>query len=142
MIKLVRNVFEKKKILFSGQGKCIYWKFLIRLLKLQTNKKLHFGNKLTARHIFFKNQIMKVRLAVQLFSKSVADSIRFCDQELKNSYFFNSADTVEFIEIFNDIFDILNSRRFNQTGFKRAICEKNKTKIFDFIDKAIEYKIT
>lgn len=82
---------------------------------------------------------MKVRLAVQLLSKSVADAIKLCDQKLKNSYFSNSAATVEFIEMFNNIFHILNSRRFNQSGFKRAICEKNKTKVFDFMDKATEY---
>lgn len=139
MIKLVRNVFEKKRILFNGQGQRIEWKFLSRLLKLQTDKKLNFGNKLTARHIFFRNQIMKVRLAVQLLSKSVADALKLCGQELNSSYFSNSAATIEFIELFNDVFDILNSRRFNQSGFKIAICEKNKSKIFAFIEKAIDY---
>lgn len=81
---------------------------------------------------------MKVCLEVQLLSKSVANALKFCETVLKSSYFSNSGTTVEFIGIFNNVFDILNSRRFYQTGLKKPICEKNKT-IFIYKDKAIDY---
>lgn len=60
-----------------------------------------------------------------------------CNEVLGSSYFKVSSATVEFINFINHIFDILNSCRFYQSGYKRAISPKNKVKIFDFIEKAI-----
>lgn len=53
---------------------------------------------------------MKVKLATQLLSRSVADSLEFCMTILKLKDFENCRATINFINIFNDAFDILNSR--------------------------------
>ena len=52
---------------------------------------------------------MNVKLAVQLLSDSVADSLQFClDQEIPG--FQGCQGTIEFIRTLNALFDIMNSR--------------------------------
>ena len=50
---------------------------------MQEQEHLHCANKLTRHHINFENQKMKVHLATQLFSRSVAKSLEFCREHLK-----------------------------------------------------------
>ena len=90
-------------------------------------------------HINFRNEIMKVKLATQLLSKSVAKALELCKQLLVSSRFNDTAATVEFIEIFNNLFDIFNSRSFEIFGFKKPICSQNATEIIQFLDKAKQY---
>lgn len=52
---------------------------------------------------------MKVRLATQLSSNSVADALHYCKNELKLKEFEGCTATVNFIRIVNDMFDVLNS---------------------------------
>ena len=52
---------------------------------------------------------MKVILASQALSSSVADAIEYCDKQLKLPEFSGSEATVDFIRIFDRLFDILNS---------------------------------
>ena len=82
---------------------------------------------------------MKIRLAAQLFSKSVAYSLRICKDDLKLSSFVNCGATIEFIEIINDLFNILNSRNLKNYGFKRALNTENKEDIFQKLDEIVEY---
>jgi hypothetical protein len=56
---------------------------------------------------------MKVKLATQLLSRSVSDALTFCKDNLKLDTFQNCSATIEFIQIFNNAFDILNSRKYN-----------------------------
>ena len=74
------------------------------LEKLQEFEQLHLGNKIRNAHLYF--QQMKVKLAVQLLCKSVADALAFCREELKLKQFQNSEATVELIRIFNYVFDL------------------------------------
>lgn len=105
IIKLIRNSFEKKRVFFLRQ-------LLINLNKLQTEG-LRFGNKLTPSHLCFRNQIMKVKLATQLLSKSVANSLLLCDQVLKSSQFLDSSATINFLIIINNFFDTMNPRKYH-----------------------------
>lgn len=134
-IKLIRNTFERKRLMFDGNNGQIRWQLLINLNKLQQNEGLHFANKLTTRHISFRNQIMKVKLATQLLSMSVAKAITLCDQILKSDKFKDSSATVNFITLMNNFFDVMNSRKFHFYGFKRPIDKKNKSDIFAFLDE-------
>lgn len=68
MLKLVRNSFASKKIFLNKNNEKIEWKYVNRLQEIQ----IRTENKLTNRHINFRNQIMKVKLASQLLSNSVA----------------------------------------------------------------------
>ncbi|CAH2109301.1 unnamed protein product [Euphydryas editha] len=71
VIKLIRNTFERKRVIFDGNNGQIRWQLLINLNKLQQSEGLRFANKLTPRHISFRNQIMKVKLATQLLIYSL-----------------------------------------------------------------------
>lgn len=135
VIKLIRNTFEKKRLFFYEGGKKIRCQLLINLNKLQTKEGLRFGNKITPRHLHFRNQIIKVKLATQLLSKSVAKALLLCDQVLKSSQFFDSSVTINFLEIMNDFFDTMNSRKCHFYGFKRPIDTHNKSRVFEFLDK-------
>lgn len=64
---------------------------------------------------------MKVKLASQLLSQSVADALTFCKDSLSMSEFSNAGATIQFIEMFNIAFDILNSRSINCIGFKNYV---------------------
>lgn len=75
---------------------------------------------------------MKVKLATQLLSKSVADALTFCKHNLRLPEFSDVDGTVKFIEMFNTGFDILNSRSINCIGNKKTICKDNFQQIFEF----------
>lgn len=81
---------------------------------------------------------MKVKLAVQTFSLSVADALEYCDQDLSIKSFQNSQGTVKFCRNINNIFDLLNTRNalgkysFNRPLFKGSE-EFLKTSISDFV---------
>jgi hypothetical protein len=89
----------------------IRWNFFEQLVKLQDSTGLHAANKITQRHLRFKTEIMKVKLAVQLLCDSVADVSHFCNLDLGLSNFKNCEATTNFCRIVNDIFDILNTRK-------------------------------
>lgn len=54
---------------------------------------------------------------------------------LTGSSFKNIEATVQFIETFNNLFDILNSTTYKQ-GFKRPFSEENETEIINFLNEA------
>ncbi len=53
---------------------------------------------------------MKVKLAAQTLSSSVADALVFCDEVMSNNEFRDCVATVKFIRIIDRLFDVLNSR--------------------------------
>lgn len=64
--------------MINGEGETIAWHFIKFLVELQSNEGCHLGNKVRAAHINYRKQIMKVKLAAQLFSESLADSLEHC----------------------------------------------------------------
>ncbi|KAJ8720540.1 hypothetical protein PYW08_006005 [Mythimna loreyi] len=139
MIKLVRNTFEAKSVIFNNENKEIRWQLLKNLNKLQTNQGLNFANRLTQRHLNFRNEIMKVKLATQLLSRSVANALQVCEETLRSSNFKDSGPTKDFIILFNDLFDIFNSRARDKFGFKKPVSSGNAKEIFAFLEKAKKY---
>lgn len=139
MIKVIRNQLWQKQIIYDGNDKPIHWIHLKQLNKIQEKEGLRLANKVTRRHIDFHNEKMKVKLATQLFSKSVADAILFLKSS--NVSGFDDCDsTAKFIEIINNMFDIFNSYSlYNAYKFKRAISEKNCDEIFAYLDMGVEY---
>jgi DNA transposase THAP9 len=81
---------------------------------------------------------MKVRYAVQLFSNSAADGLLYLK---KGGYrkFQHCNATVDFIRLFNNLFDIFNSRNLLHRGFKAPISSKNAQHIFEYLNYAVEY---
>ncbi|GAB0086303.1 hypothetical protein DMENIID0001_003370 [Sergentomyia squamirostris] len=82
MLKNIRNALQEKGPFLDAEGRQIDWKYLEALVRLQEKEECHLGTKIRKAHIFFKNQKMKVKLATQTFSRSVAVALRFCDEEL------------------------------------------------------------
>lgn len=83
-------------------------------------------------HVSYANQKMKVKLAAQVLSESVADALIYCQRNSVPN--FTSCDaTVKFIKIFNKLFDILNSQSI------KAIYPGNSEKIFRFFKEAKSY---
>lgn len=138
MIKLMRNTLESKRCFSDNENKIIKWSLLCNLNNLQQKLALNLANKLTNRHIEFKNEIMKVKLATQLMSRSVAKAIQFC-QDLKIPEFHNSDATIRFLVLINDLFDLLNSRNLKDPGFKKPLQSKNVSQCFAFLQNAKEY---
>jgi len=84
---------------------------------------------------------MKVKLVIQLLSKSVAEALMFCAEELKIKDFINAGPTIKFISMMNDAFDILNSKKIFDYGFKQALYEKNIENVQQFFENLTDYII-
>lgn len=139
MLKLVRNTLGEKGPIIDPYGRVISWDYVKALVELQDNEGLHLGNKLTKSHINFVKQVMKVKLAAQVMSESVANAIEFCERELNISNFKHSAGTVNFIRKMNNLFDVLNSRNLKAHTYKKPLCGKNFSEIKLFLDEMILY---
>lgn len=139
MIKLVRNALGEKKKIIDLNGEIVDFDYIEKLLILQENEHAHLGNKLKKEHVFYFRKKMKVKLATQLLSRSVANSLEFCMTILKLKDFENCRATINFINIFNDAFDILNSRYVISNSFKGAVNNQNYDKIFSFIQTFFYY---
>lgn len=77
-------------------------------------------------HLQWRKQKMKVHLAAQLFSRSVADAMEFCEQGLKLEEFKGCSATVEFVRTVDAAFDVLNSRNPLGKGYKAPIKPSTK----------------
>jgi hypothetical protein len=120
MIKLVRNLFfEYKLVTIPGVGTA-KWHHVDQLDKLQESEGLSLANRLTRRHVDFSTQKMKVKLAVQVLSDSVAKAMTFLRQE-GHERFLDSQPTEVFIQRFDKLFDVMNSRSPHAAGYKKPI---------------------
>lgn len=97
MIKLVRNLLQAYQIIKSPTG-AIKWQYIHFLHQEQQTLGLRFANKLSQRHLEFQKQKMKVNLAVQTISSSVAKALQLMLQ-LKQAQFFGCEATIEFIQV-------------------------------------------
>lgn len=137
MLKLVRNTMSSK-LLKDADDKFIMWAYIDKLEKLQAREGVLLANKLKAKHTEFANQKMKTSLAAQTLSLSVAAALEYL-RESNNEDFNDCQPTVKFIKIFNNIFDICNSRSKFGLGFKQPINKETSAMFFEYIDEAIEY---
>lgn len=139
MVKLIRNCFADKRILYDGEGRKIDWKFIEMLCEIQNTEGLHAATKLSSKHVDFHNEKMKVKLAVQTLSASVSSALLFC-KTMKISGFEDCDATAQFCLNINNIFDILNSRNLSaKYHYKRGISTKNYVFIADEIYGYINY---
>lgn len=140
-IKLVRNNFAAREILYDAEGNEINWRLLPKLVEFGEKSSFGLSHKINKRHIAFSNRMMHVRTAVETLSNSVADSIE-CLHKKKIPGFAHAGATIRFIRIFNNLFDIMNTQRILQSHpnqFKSALNPANKTHVFTFLEEAKEY---
>lgn len=110
LFKCMRNNLLNQRSFLLPEGEVSISHF-VNLLKLDTNNGgLRAVPKLTTNHVEPNNlQRMNVRLAVQLFSNSVADGMRFYQEQGKLAL--NTCDaTISFVRRLNRLFDILNAK--------------------------------
>lgn len=138
MIKLIRNCLASEQKISDDTGASIEWRFFQNLENCRINE--HFvSHKLTKKHIqWFRNK-MNVKLAVQVLSNSVSKSMEYlAEHNLKG--FENSEATSKFSKIFNDLFDIFNSKKPGSKNiFKNPICSTSAPTIFATLNEASVY---
>lgn len=139
MIKLIRNCLGTKKIIGVKNNK-VEWRYFDLLVELQNDEGLHAGTKLRYRHVEWAQEKMKVRLATQTFSKSVADAFLYLCEDLKLESFAEVQETAKFALIFNNVFDILNSRtQFAKYDYQKALSPDTKELFFNTMTSTIDY---
>ena len=125
MLKLARNTLASLgSISMKKEG--IHWKFIHNLNEVQQNHGMKLANKLSTSHIKYETHKMKVDLAAQTLSSSVADAIDFMNIVEKDEKFQDSEATVTFIRMVDKVFDILNSRNPLGKGSKQPLKLVNK----------------
>ena len=130
MAKNIRGLLKHYgQIEWVGRG-WVKWKYLELLDNIQTLHDFRLGNKLTSKHINFEKNKMKVKLAVQLMSDSVARALKWAYHEkIEGFYEDDCLVTAQFLELHDRLFDILNSRAPNLPGYKGALSVGNFPKI-------------
>jgi len=84
IIKLARNALENFGA-FNADNNLVEWKYIIdKLFKLQTEIGFKIGNEINLAHINWKENAMKVKLAVQTLSNSVADALVYFPKHQMN----------------------------------------------------------
>ena len=139
MLKLVRNYFGEKKLLKDSNNGIIIYAFIERLYELQSKEGIHAANKLKKHHIEWKQQKMKVKLAAQTLSQSVADALDFCENKLKLKEFQGCGPTINFIQFIDKSFDLLNSRSFIGKNYKAPISSSNLEDYANFVNFVCQY---
>jgi len=123
---LISIVCLEQDVNFSIILGSVKWKYIQELFALQEKEGLKAGNKLSRRHIEWEKNKMKVCLATQTLSESVATAIDFAREDLKLHQFQGSEATTEFIRLFNSLFDILNSQNRLGKGYKVPISQNTQ----------------
>lgn len=91
---------------------------------MQKEEGLSFANKLSDKHVFYRNRKMNVKIASQTLSSGVADALNFLLMK-QHTDFVGCEATVEFIRIIDQLFDIFNSRDPFGKHFKSPIKKHN-----------------
>lgn len=138
MEKLVRNTLANKKVIYDDQNNKVEWRYFESLHKYskENNMRTH---KLNKRHIEWNRIAMNVRIAVETFSESVANSMEFLLQQ-NHPDFIGSAATIRFVRYMDILFNIFNSKhKHNENVFKRPISPENQRIIFDHFETITAY---
>ena len=139
MLKLMRNVLAEKGSLTNLSGRQIRWQYIRDLYELQDAEGLKAANKLRRNHIEWYQQKMKVSLAAQVFSRSVANALDFVSHDLKLQKFIDADATVDFIRRLDQLFDALNSRSPFEKEFKSVLKPCNELFWRPFLVEAIDW---
>ena len=140
MLKLARNALSDLRVFIDGDGHKIQWKYITMLHDEQKEEGIKFGNKLSAKHVFYHRYKMNVRLAAQTFSSSVADALEFL-QSMEVAGFEEVNGTIKFIRVIDRLFDLLNSRSPRGRGFKSPMHRGNMHVWSSVIDNSISYLV-
>jgi len=138
MLKLLRNAFASKRILYDDQDQVIDFKYIENLVKLQEAGCFHLRNKLNQKHIKWYKNKMNVKLAAQTLSESCAAALEQL-QDDGHPDFVGCGATAKFCRMANNAFDCLNSRSVFSNGFKKPLMESTAFYFFEFFDQTLSY---
>lgn len=141
MIKLVRNTLATYEVIYDAENRKIEWKYFVYLEKLNNESAYQFTNKLNKRHIQWKDRIMHVRTAVETLSNSAANAMQYALDSGAES-FQNASATIKFIRTFNDLFDICNTFRrqdSHSNQYKSALNTINQEAVFRRLHEIKQY---
>lgn len=146
MLKLTRNLLADRNIIYKkcDDGTCqsISWKYIKELHNLQSQDSLYLANKLSNKHIDFRNVKMKVSVAAQTLSSSVATALDHLRDDLHLPAFQGSRPTCEFIRYIDELFDRLNAKNPFAKGHKAALSRDNQDKWQEFFKKVKTYLLS
>ncbi|KAJ3641435.1 hypothetical protein Zmor_027942 [Zophobas morio] len=142
MIKLIRNALADWGVLYNGDNNPILWQYFVHLVELQEKCGLHAATKIRRRHINYEKnrEVMKVKLATQVFSISVSDALKYCCLDLQLEQFQNAVHTAEFCLMINNIFDLMNTRNSLSTSmYKKSLTKYNNSFLKKCFNNACSY---
>lgn len=140
MLKLCRNALGDHKLLYDENDLPIKWQYFKELVSVQENIGLHLGTNIRKRHILYDKEKMKVSLAAQTLSSSVADAFQYCSEVLNMSSFTDCDSTITFCRQIDHIFDFLNARNFlSKSPYKKPLFLKDIEFCHKFISDSIQY---
>lgn len=139
MEKLARNCIAGKKLLFDVDDSEVKWSYFELLEQFRNERGFTLTHKLNKKHMQWFRAKMNVRLAVETLSNSVADSMQFL-KERGFEEFSDASATIKFVRTLNNIFDVMNSKRIDNSNiFKSALNALNHKYIFEFFDEVMPY---
>ena len=121
MLKLVQNTLADLKILRDGDNNVIKWSYVQNLVDIQETSGIRGANKVSVHHVNFHKHKMKVKLAAQVLSKSVADALDFLRADCNDLKQLGNEATVQFIRVVDNLFDLLNCHSPFGKGPKSAL---------------------
>lgn len=105
MCKLLRRYFAELELHHDDHK--LDWGLMIKLAEKQDSENFSLGNMLSKYHIKYQDRKMNVRLAVETFSNSVADTLeQLCEDNYEG--FIGCEKTVKFLRLTNNVFDVMN----------------------------------
>ena len=139
LLKSVRNNLFKYTVCFDDQ-KAARWADIAHFHKIDQKQRFRLAPKLTNRHVelpaFSK---MKVKLAAQVISRSVAAALETHSRVIGTS----ASETAEFLAKFNDIFDCMNSSQVRDVNKrKRAVSCTGTCEQVEFLKSSLDWLST
>lgn len=139
-LKNIRNALINYNISF-GDNKTARWEHLLNFYHSESNRQLKLAPRLNESHFSLKlGQRMRVSTAAQVLSHTVSQSMKTLVHfdRLSTSHL----DTADFCSKVNDIFDVCNSARTNNVGFKKAVGDNNFQETMSFLKDSMTFMRT
>ena len=143
LLKSIRNGLYSHGFFYEGE--LVYFQIIRMLYQIKKHDKLEIAPKLTENHVELNSFAkMKVNLATQVLSQSVASAIRsivILSKKLPADAIY----TANFCEFFNNLFDVFNGSGNNDNDYKSAFSIPSKSEYFiraaiPILERLIFYK--
>ena len=134
LLKSIRNGLYKDG--FNFRGNDVSFKYIKELYYIKKDMNIAIAGKLSDKHVDLNSfSKMRVNLATQVLSQSVASGIRTI-AILTKKLSKDSLYTADFCEFFNNLFDIFNSTDLNTSNPYKSVLVPNSISL-DFLNNAL-----